>query len=119
MDSDDDIVFEDSNTEEIDWSSSDDDSDDDSDDSSEWSSSDDEDKVIKRCCVKHVTFEKTIIIHYIVDEDDRKDYSRIDALRFKMRCESVKDEISFVFKKKHRDMMRMIVRMSEELRKTM
>ena len=65
---------------------------------------------------KHVTFNERVITH-IVEIEDRKGYWKEDRLRFERRCVAVRDSISFIFDDQHRQKMKIIVNLSNSLRK--
>lgn len=64
---------------------------------------------------KHVSFSNELVIHVIEIESRRGNWAE-DSLRFRNRCRSVKEAISFVFDKVHRQKMRFIVNLSNTLR---
>jgi hypothetical protein len=60
---------------------------------------------------KNVSFDETVVT-YIIDVEDRRGFWIEDALRFKRRCESMTDAISFTFQEAHRTRMRCMVNVS-------
>jgi hypothetical protein len=66
--------------------------------------------------IKHVRFNNNIVTH-IIEIEDRKGYWTEDIIRFQRRCASVQDAISFIFDEVHRRKMRLIVNISDNMRK--
>jgi hypothetical protein len=111
------IVFE---SDDSDYSDeSDDSSSDDSADESATSQSTDPDPDSRTLVIniKTVRFSNETVTH-VVEIEDRKGYWAEDRFRFQQRCTSVRDAISFVFDEMHRRKMRLIVNMSDTLRRS-
>jgi hypothetical protein len=84
---------------------------DDEEDEEDEEDEDDEDDDIVFTITKNVSFDETVVT-YIIDVEDRRGCWIEDALRFKRRCESMTDAISFTFQEAHRTRMRCMVNVS-------
>jgi hypothetical protein len=78
---------------------------------SEDSDDEEEDDDVVFTITKNVSFDETVVT-YIIDVEDRRGFWIEDALRFKRRCESMTDAISFTFQEAHRTRMRCMVNVS-------
>jgi hypothetical protein len=82
-----------------------------SEDSESEDSDDEEEDDVVFTITKNVSFDETVVT-YIIDVEDRRGFWIEDALRFKRRCESMTDAISFTFQEAHRTRMRCMVNVS-------
>jgi hypothetical protein len=80
-------------------------------DSEDSEDSDEEGDDVVFTITKNVSFDETVVT-YIIDVEDRRGFWIEDALRFKRRCESMTDAISFTFQEAHRTRMRCMVNVS-------